>query len=662
MKRAIPVLTILILALLYYTGVLTKKETLPFSKEFFSVESPVSTDRVWGLERGTPINPRELDQLFQVKLDKGIRNVPILSFLLIRESGRARKKGDTEQAIQMAADSIRFSPDLPQPYFELARALYHQNPFQLHKILHEVLKGKRAQYQYYPTSLKLFYNVFYILSNAILMTFIVFGIVVMVKYLPLYFYDIRKNLTQEILRLLVNSLKIIIFFIPFFLRLDILWAVFFWSVLLWGYVTKREKQLILVFLVALIYLPSFLHSASSTLDGASSDVILEMNQINHEDWGKAAEEKLRNWLVTHPDDPEVLFSLGLAEKRQGHYPEAEEFYQKAIQQNPKFSEAVSNLGNVYLAQKRTPLAIACYQQASDLSPYRGAYYYNLYRAYSQETFLSGKIDRAFQRARQLDPDLVDYYTNIDIPNRPPNLNRLVIDEVLTPKSFWRRFTEQFVGKEGFLFRLFRAWFEKIPSRIPFLTPILFLAFLIGIARYCRAKRFLTRCPMCGTPTHRFYLGTSDQEFICFNCYRIFIQKEKLHPKIVEKKSIQVQQFGRQNHLTSTLTNFFLIGFSYLWREHAVKGLFLLSIFFIFILRFAYWNGAISSSFPQTSSVFWKWTLWGGLFVIFYIVSVRQLYRFELRFETERKPVGSRTTSLSSEKEPPEGVRRGLPHD
>lgn len=652
MKRAIPILIILILVLLYYTGVLTKKETLPFSKEFFSVESPASTDRVWGFERGSSINARELDQLYQVRLDKGIRNVPILSFLLIRESGRARRKGDTEQAIRMATDSIRFSPDLSQPYFELGRALFRQNPFQLHKILHEVLKGEMVRCQYYPSSLKLFYNVFYILSNVILMTFIIFGVVVMVKYLPLYFYDIRKNLTQEILRLLMNSLKIVIFFIPFFLRLDILWAVFFWCVLLWGYVTKREKQLILIFLIVLIYLPSFLRSASSTLDGASSDVILEMNQVNREDWGKAAEEKLRTWLVAHPDDPEVLFSLGLAEKRQGHYPEAEEFYEKAIQQNPKFSEAISNLGNVYLAQKRTSLAIASYQQASDLSPDRGAYYYNLSRAYSQETFLSGKIDKAFQRARQLDPSLVDYYTNIDIPNRAPNLNRLVIDEVLAPQSFWRRFTEQFIGKEGFLFRLFRAWFEKIPSRIPFLTPILFLAFLIGMARYCRAKRFLTRCPKCGTPTYRFYLGTSDQEFICFNCYRIFIQKEKLHPKIVEKKSAQVQQFRKQNHLISTLTNFFLVGFGYLWRGQAVKGLLSLSVFFIFILRFVYWNGAISSSFPQTSSTLWKWVFWGGLLAIFYILSVRQLYRFESHFETETKPVGSRTTNLSSEKEPP----------
>ncbi|MGZ3524515.1 MAG: tetratricopeptide repeat protein, partial [Thermodesulfobacteriota bacterium] len=421
-----------------------------------------------------------------------------------------------------------------------------------------------------------------------------------------------------------------ILFIPFFLRLDVLWAIFFWSVLLWGYVSKREKQFVFVFLVVLVYLPFFLRSSSSFLDGNPSDIILEMNQMNQEDWGRSAEERLRTWLMTHPDDPEVLFSLGLAEKRRGRYPEAEEFYRRAIQQDPKFSEAISNLGNVYLAQKKTPLAIASYQQAVDLDPGRGAYYYNLYRAYSQETFLSGKIDKAFQKARQLDPQLIDYYSTIDSPHP----NRLVIDEILTSRMLWKRFFDQFIGREGLLFRLFKAWFEKIPSRVPFLAPLLFLGFLIGMARYCRTKRFLTRCPMCGSPTYRFYLGSSDQEFICFNCYRIFIQKEKLHPKIVEKKSSQVQQFQRQNHLISKFLSFFLVGFGYLWREEIFKGLFLLLLFFIFVLKFVYWRGVMPSAFPQPFSSFWSYIFWAGLFIVFYILSVRYLYRLKPKFGAE----------------------------
>ena len=637
MKKAIIILIIFILSLLYYMGVLTKKETLPFSKEFFSVESPALADRAWNLERSASLNQKELNQLYQLKLDKGFQNAPVLSFLLIRASEQSRKKGDSDQAIQMATYSIKFSPDLPDPYFELARDLWHQNPLQPYKILSEVFKGMAVEFQYYPSSVKLFFNILYILSNAILMTFIIFGIVVMIRYLPLYTYDIRKNMAQEISGLLINSLKILILFIPFFLRLDILWSIFFWSVLLWGYVSKREKQFILIFLIALVYLPFFLRSSTSFLDGASSDIILEMNQTNHEDWGRGTEEKLRAWLLTHPNDPEVLFSLGLAEKRQGHYAEAGELYRKAIQQDPRFSEAISNLGNVYLAQKQTTLAIASYQQATGLNPDRGAYYYNLWRAYSHESYLSGRINQALQRAQQLDPALISYYSMID----SPNLNRLVIDETLTPQRLWMRFLDQFIGREGFLFPLFKAWFEKTPSRVPFLTPVLFLGVLIAMARYCRAKRFLTRCPMCGSPTYRFYLGTSDQEFICFNCYRMFIQKEKLHPKIVEKKSSQVQQFQAQNHFISRFLSFFLVGFGYLWREQVFKGLFVLFIFFIFVLRFVYWGGAIPSPFPRLSLTLGRWIFWGGLFLIFYIFFVRQIYRLTSRFEAEKERSGSR---------------------
>lgn len=634
MKKAIFLLIVLAFFLLYYAGVFTKKETLPFSKEFFSIESSTSNGRVWDFQKSPSLGPKELDQLYQLKLDKGIRNVPILSYFLIRESKQGMREGDADQAVRMALYSVKLSPDLPQPYFALAQALWKQNPFQLHQILSEVFKGEMAQFRHFPSSLKLFYNIFYILSNAILMTFIVFGIVIIVKYFPLYFYDIRKNLTQEVSRLLINSIKILVLFIPFFFRLDILWALFYWSVLLWGYVTKREKQLMILFLVVLVYLPFFLRSSSSFFDSPSSDIILEIHQINHEDWGKEEVEKLRAWLVTHPEDAEVLFSLGLAEKRQGRYLEAEEYYRKAVQQDSRFSEAFSNLGNVYLARKQTSLAIASYQQATDIHPHRGAYYYNLYRAYSQETFLSGKIDKAFQKARQLDPHLIDYYTDIDTPNRPPNLNRLVIDEVLTPQRLWSRFLEQFIGKEGFLFRLFKAWFEKIPSRVPFLAPILFLGLLIGMVRYSRAKRFLTRCPMCGSPTYRFYLGTSEQEFICFNCYRIFIQREKLHPKIVEKKSLQVGQFQKQNHWISRFLSFFLVGFGYLWREQVYRGFLFLFIFFIFILRFFYWDGVMPSSLPILHSTFWRILFWGGLFLLFYILSVRHFYRLRPKFETE----------------------------
>ena len=573
---------------------------------------------------------KELEQLYQLKLDKGIRNVPVLSQWLNREALRARERGDPDEAVAVATYAIKFSPDLPQTYYELAKILWFQSPFQLHKVFGEIYRGQIAQFRHYPSSLKFFYNLFFILCNALLMTFVVFGVVVMAKYLPLYFYDLRRNLTQNVKGMLLTSVRVLILFIPFFLRLDILWAFMFWSILLWGYVIKRERVILLVFLVLLVYLPFFLRSASSLLDGPQSEIILQMSQANQEDWDKNLEKKLEAWLPNHPNDADVLFTLGLMGKREGRYGEAEEWYKKSLQQSPQFDEALSNLGNVYLAKKQVEMAIASYQQAVDIQPNNGAYYYNLYRAYSQETFLSGKSGKAFERARQLDPRLVDYYASID----SPNINRQVIDEMLTARKLWARLLHQFVGKEGVSYRLFMAWFEMIPSRI-YLLPVFFLGFLIGMSRVTQRKRFLSRCPMCGSPTFRFYLGETDQESICFNCHRIFIQKEKIHPKIKEKKSIQVSQFQKKNHRLSRFLSTFFVGFSDLWGGGTFYGLFLLFLFFVFVFRFVYWDGAMRLSLSQPSLAFVRGILWGGLFIAFYLLSVRRAYRLKPKYDAER---------------------------
>jgi tetratricopeptide (TPR) repeat protein len=630
MKKAIFILIVLGFSIFYYTGFLSEQETFPFQKGFVSIEGPASTDRVWDLQKMTPLNTPELEKLYQLKWDRGLQNIPSLSFFLIRESEQARKKGNFIQAIEWATYSVKFSPQWSEPYFELARAYWDQNPFQLNKIIIQMVRGGIVHVQHYPSSLRLIFNTFFLLSNAILLAFMVFGIIVMINYVPLYVYDIRKNMTQHALTLLLNGFKIFLLFIPFFLRLDLLWAVLFWCVLIWGYVTEREKKCIVGFLILLVYIPFFLGYGSSFLNGRSSEIILEMSRANHDEWDRRTEKKMQDWLLTYSDDPEVLFTLGLIEKRQGRYPQAEALYQRAIQKDPQFSEALSNMGNVYLAQKQTGLAITFYQKAIQLNPKKGAYHFNLYRAYSQETFFSEKTDLAFRKARQLAPDLVKDYLNME----SPQINRLAIDEFLPTHAFWRRSLAEVIGREGILFFLFRAWFEKIPSRVSFLVPLLFGGFLIGMFRYSRAKRFLTRCPLCGSPTYRFYMGSSNQEYFCFKCHHMFIQKKKLHPMILEKKSREARQFQKGNAFVGRFLSFFFSGFGYLWGDHIMKGIFFLFLYFVFILKFTNWQGVIPSLTLQPSITDWGPMGWGGAFILFYVFSLRQIIRMKPRFVKE----------------------------
>lgn len=641
MKKAILILVIILLVLFYYLGLFSKQDTLPLSSDFFSArnyterESALDLKEIGFIKKRAseplPLTQKELEALYQTQLDRGVKNLPTVSLALLRKAKEARERGEIEKAQEWTTYAMKISPLLPQPHVEMAKIYWKKNPFHLHKVFSEILKAQLKKFHDYPSLLRLSYHGLYLLSNAILMSFILFGIMILIKYLPLYFYDLRKNLTQEFRSLILNGLKVFVLFLPIFLRFDLLWSLFFWSTLLWGYVPHREKKVIIFFLIVTTYFPFFLKSSSSFLNSPNSEILLEMNEANHGNWTRATEEKLRAWIRTQPNDSEVLFTLGLIAKKQGQYAQAEEYYRKAIEYQPRFSQAFSNLGNVYLAQKQIPSAISAYQQAIQIDPYKGAYYYNLSRAYSQETFLSGKIDRTFQKARELDPALIDFHSMVV---DSPHMNRFVIDESLSTWTLWERCLNQFMGKEGFLYLLFKAWFEKVPSVIPFLAPILFLTFLIGFSRYARARRFLTRCPMCGSPTHRFYLETQKQEFVCFNCYRIFVQKEKLHPKIIEKKSLQAKAFQKEEQVIRTFLSYLFTGFGYLWRGQSLKGLLLLFLFFIFILRFLFWSGLIPDTRLQPQSSPLLAALWGGLFLVFYLLNVWDLRRQKPSFEIE----------------------------
>ena len=133
----------------------------------------------------------------------------------------------------------------------------------------------------------------------------------------------------------------------------------------------------------------------------------------------------------HPDDPEVIFTLGLWRKEEPLC-QAEEYYRKAIQIAPQFSEAFSNLGNVYFAKKQTDLAITSYQQAIDLSPDQGSLLLQpLPGLFPRDLPLRERSMRPFKEQG----NSIRNWLNI-IPRSisPPNMNRLVVDEVLVPQS------------------------------------------------------------------------------------------------------------------------------------------------------------------------------------------------------------------------------------
>jgi tetratricopeptide (TPR) repeat protein len=104
----------------------------------------------------------------------------------------------------------------------------------------------------------------------------------------------------------------------------------------------------------------------------SSEVAEAEAAIAKSDWN-TAETRLSLWLTSHAADPRALFDAGYVADAQNRLPDAESFYRRAIDADPKSFEAHVSLG-LLLAREgkaedaRPELAIATHLDAGDAGP------------------------------------------------------------------------------------------------------------------------------------------------------------------------------------------------------------------------------------------------------------------------------------------------------
>ncbi len=92
--------------------------------------------------------------------------------------------------------------------------------------------------------------------------------------------------------------------------------------------------------------------------------------------------------------------------RSGDYPNAEVSYRKAIEKNPKNSQAVFNLGNALMAQKKDSAAVQQFESASKLetNPLRKAQAFHNMGVICQTHKMYGEAIEAYKNALRLNPN------------------------------------------------------------------------------------------------------------------------------------------------------------------------------------------------------------------------------------------------------------------
>jgi tetratricopeptide (TPR) repeat protein len=399
---------------------------------------PSEIQRHWRVRKNlidggkTLIGKKELEEIHRIQLDSGIRNLPVFATLLIREGLEASKRGSFEEAVALCSEATILAPGLPYGYFALSMVYWSKSKLRLDRVFGEYLKGLFAFIKNFKLTFIQLMDLFFLIGQSILLAFLLYSFILFIKYFPPYFEGLTRNFKAQIYQIILTVLKIVGILLPFFLQLDLMWAFMYWALLFWLSMEKRERFMLLVFLIMIIYIPWAMDICSNFLN-QSANTHLTIYEANEEIWHHGNKEDLVRRLKANPQDKRLLFTLGLINKREGNYPRAEYYFKRVISNDSSDAEAMTNLANVYLAMGNVDQAIEFNSKAIDLNPGKASFHFNLYRANSKKTETLVKTDPSIQRATELNPQLIQHYLKIETKN----MNRFVIDETLSALSLWK---------------------------------------------------------------------------------------------------------------------------------------------------------------------------------------------------------------------------------
>ena len=572
----------------------------------------------------TIIGNKELEEIHRIQLDKGIRNLPLFATVLIREGLAASDRGAWEEALALCNAATILAPDLPYGYFALARVYWSESKLRLDRVVAEYVKGYSAFIKNFKLAFVDFADYVYVIGQSVLLAFLLYSFILFLKYFSSFIEALSRNFRIQVFQIVIAVVKMVAILLPFFLQLNLIWAFMYWSLLYLVYMEKRERVVVGLFLVLIVYVPQGMDVFSHVLDH-SAPPLLNIYKANEEIWDHGLKQDLIRGLEANPRDAKILFTLGLINKREGDYKKAEYYYQQLISNDSSDAKAMTNLANVRLAMGRVDEAIELNNKAIDLNSRRASFYFNLFRAITRKSTALIKTDVSLQRATELDPKLIHHYLKIE----SDNMNRFVIDETLSALSLWKdgiyQVMEKWINPKWFV----SAWIGPLSARWRLVSPLLFLVLMVALWIVGNRRGGIRKCGLCGSPSRRVYPRKVEGDFICLGCYRLFVKKESLTPKLKGKKMARVKAYRKRAELVSRILSLFSLGGGHVWRNYTVRGVILLFIFSLFIIRRVHWHGLIRDSeiipisFPLSSEAFFI-----GLFALFYFISLRGISRLE----------------------------------
>lgn len=525
---------------------------------------------------------QHLDHVCHQAIDNGIGNLEPYARLLITLSGQAIECQDPGRALVLARYARRLAPDLPLAELALGRARWSQNRLRIDRLLAGYGAMVLKEFGYAWSLLFLVGSNLLVLLVTLWLCLLLFAGVCLLKYGGMWVHDLQHALPRGVPSGAVRALALVLAFLPPVLGCSLVWAGLLWIVVLYAYMTGHERIVAAAGVVlTAVAIPMLTATASWTVFMPQSDLVRMIWNANYGYCDVQCRERLEQAARTTSADFEVLFSLGLVNKKEQNYHTAAVYYERLDQHYPGTYAVLNNAGTVRLAEGRWDAAMDLFRQAVAAAPEQAAAaHFNIARAYQQK-FMFPEAEQALVQAKACDSALVEHYQDI----YAENYNRLVIDVPLSRGAIYRTGLQLFQDNDRSVGTFWNILFGGVPPAVA--AVLLLVLFCVSLLAAAREKfRIALRCRLCGVVLCRRCQRTVGTEILCTQCHNFIQKQDKLPLKMRESKVREIQRRVDWYKGTGVWMSRVLPGAGHLWKGHCIRGILCTGVSVFLILKIA----------------------------------------------------------------------------
>jgi tetratricopeptide (TPR) repeat protein len=484
---------------------------------------------------------QQFQLLWEKSMEQGVRNVPEVSAVLVREAQRRMQTRDFEQATRSLALARKIAPDEFPVSTASALLALKRNPFNLLAAVSEFLQANQAVARSFRLQVWLRANL-WLTVVAGLTFFLAFSVAVtFAAVAPRVAHDVRERIpvgsphARVVLSWMAVAAPALIGFSPW-------WWLVIGALVAWPYLDWVPRGIVAAGALFVVALPWIVRESATLRTIPGRPALEKIVAVREGHWTPADYRELKVLVEKGEGGVPGLTAAGIAARRLGLLDEADAAYRAALQKAPGDPVLWNNLGNVFFARKDVAGAIENYGKAVQIAPDRFAPHYNLGIAYREGfKFAEGEADA--RRAAEIDPEAVAYISGLD----SSRLKGYTVDDVPGTDELWRLARADGEALEAAAENL---WDSMMLGPSLASWPVVALVLLVlggGLGAWRLRGGVAQACSRCGRVYCR-RCQTGKETGLCAQCTHIFVRKEGVDAKVRVQKLAAIKAHARYRRI------------------------------------------------------------------------------------------------------------------